>query len=153
MFLGPRLVSYVLDHPPHVGWASTGIHIQSFRDVAIDDTPLHAEAPVHFGVGSAAGPSRAVQDLGARQHLPLTTIGELDQGSPPVSSAVTKGGSGSPAARLRREPHAPGSGAAGATLFQHQPPSHAGWTKANVATNNLRSLSKILVREANLAPA
>ena len=61
MFLGPRLVSYVLDPPPHVGWASTGIHIQSFLNVANDDTPLHAEALVHFGVGSAAGsfPSRA----------------------------------------------------------------------------------------------
>ena len=61
MFLNPRLVGYVPNPPPHVGWASTGIHIQSFLDVANDDTPLHAEALVHFGVGSAAGsfPSRA----------------------------------------------------------------------------------------------
>ena len=56
-------MGYVPNPPPHVGWASTGIHIQSFLDVANDDTPLHAEALVHFGVGSAAGPSRAVQDL------------------------------------------------------------------------------------------
>ena len=63
MFLNPRLVGYVPNPPPHVGWTSTGIHIQSFLDVANDDTPLHAEALVHFGVGSAAGPSRAVQDL------------------------------------------------------------------------------------------
>jgi hypothetical protein len=61
VFLNPRLVGYVPNPPPHVGWASTGIHIQSFLDVANDDTPLHAEALVHFGVGSAAGsfPSRA----------------------------------------------------------------------------------------------
>src|SRR5260370_29589548 len=54
-------MGYVPNPPPHVGWASTGIHIQSFLDVTNDDTPLHAEALVHFGVGSAAGsfPSRA----------------------------------------------------------------------------------------------